>query len=113
MGTLVKYKPVANINQLHIIFPISLHTLNYCPYVKPLEYITELLNDKREGSLYYELVKKGYIIDLMAGPLDVQEHFLLFGFLMDITQSGMEEYQKILNDIFAYLRITRKDGITL
>jgi secreted Zn-dependent insulinase-like peptidase len=39
--------------------------------VKPIEYIVDLLNEKKEGSLYFELVKKGYIIDLTAGPMDV------------------------------------------
>jgi secreted Zn-dependent insulinase-like peptidase len=32
---------------------------------------------------------------------------------MDVTQSGMDDYQKVLNDVFAYLRATRKDGISL
>lgn len=71
-----------------------MHTVNYCPYVKPIEYIINLFDEKKKGSLYYNLMKKGYISGKMVvGPIDMQEDFLLFGFIMDLTDSGMENYQ--------------------
>ena len=48
MGKIVHFKPVGNVNELHLIFPISTNKIAYCPYVKPIEYISTLFNDQRK-----------------------------------------------------------------
>ena len=34
-------------------------------------------------------------------------------FMFTLTDKGFENYQLVLNDIFAYIRHMRKDGVTL
>ena len=65
--------------------------LYYDPFVKPIEYLMSLFNDKKKGSLYYHLTSKGYIHgEMWVGPIEMQEDFLLFGFLFDLTEYGMD-----------------------
>jgi secreted Zn-dependent insulinase-like peptidase len=73
LGKLVKFKTVGNVKQMHLIFPIAMNKIAYCPYVKPLEYTGAIFNDRSKGSLYYELMQKGYISDLLAGVIDASE----------------------------------------
>ncbi len=58
-------------------------------------------------------MEKGYISGMLAGVMDAQADTISYGFLLDLTDAGMENHQLVLNDIFSYIRFVRMNGITL
>ncbi|WP_223671157.1 insulinase family protein [Kangiella shandongensis] len=77
---------------------------------KPVNYISELLTYRSEGSLYDYLKSQGYIknlYDYVYGPDD----FTRFMVNIELTNKGYDNVDKVVEAFFAYLKLLKDDGV--
>ncbi|XP_054736065.1 insulin-degrading enzyme isoform X1 [Anastrepha obliqua] len=91
---------------------ISFTTADLTEFYKsaPDSYLSHLLGHEGKGSILSELRKLGWCNDLMAGHQNTLNGFGFFEIVVDLTQDGMEHVDDIVNIIFQYLAMLRKEG---
>ncbi|ODV61137.1 uncharacterized protein ASCRUDRAFT_75856 [Ascoidea rubescens DSM 1968] len=101
---LIKFKPVLKNKSLQLKFhlPISYH--DFYKY-NPILLISNLIGHETKGSLFYYLkfIKK-YILALTTSTDFISNNNLLFLINISLTDSGFENYQKLILYIFQYLK---------
>ncbi|SFC82989.1 insulinase family protein [Pseudoalteromonas denitrificans] len=104
----IDIEPMKDVRTLTLNFPVP----NSLPHFKekPLTFISHLLGNEGEGSLFSYLKQQGLIESLGAyhyGPDD----FELFTVSMSLTKKGLADYQKITQAVFAYLKLIANEGL--
>ncbi|XP_036326734.1 insulin-degrading enzyme-like [Rhagoletis pomonella] len=91
---------------------ISFTTADLTEFYKsaPDSYLSHLLGHEGKGSILSELRNLGWCNDLMAGHQNTLNGFGFFEIVVDLTQEGMEHVDDIVNIIFQYLTMLRKEG---
>jgi secreted Zn-dependent insulinase-like peptidase len=78
---------------------------------KPLNYIANLIGHEGKGSLLSKLKELDLVDSLSAGSeFDTRVH-ALFMINMSLTKKGLENYDKILDTVFDYIDLLKKEGI--
>ena len=78
---------------------------------QPLNYIANLIGHEGKGSLLSKLKSMDLVDSLSAGSqFDTQTHTLLL-VSMSLTQKGLDNYKLILNTLFDYIALLKKEGI--
>lgn len=79
---------------------------------KPLGYLARILGYEGEGSLYSALKAEGLIDSLAAYSTDLPNEFSEFAIRMELTPAGLEQVDAITAQVFDYLALIRKEGIS-
>lgn len=94
---------------LTIAFPVPSDS----PYKdsQPLNYIANLIGHEGKGSLLSKLKSMDLVDSLSAGSeFDTEKQTMLL-INMSLTQKGLDNYKLILNTLFDYLALLKKEGI--
>ncbi len=91
------------------ILQVFFNTPDYVDYwqSKPTLMLAYLLGDESEGSLLSYLKEKGWALKLSASP---EVHWRDFGFNLTLTKKGRENYQQVVQAIFAAIELVKEKG---
>jgi len=99
------------------VYDSNILILNWqLPYIneykyKPLEYISTLLGHEGDGSIYYLLKTHGLCTYLRASIMEQDSSYYLFSVFLELTDSGIKYIPSIIDLIFSYLEMIKKNGI--
>lgn len=105
---LVKVKPQATLRQLEISFPVPDYRQRY--QAQPLSYLGNLVGHEGEGSLLSQLKTEGLAESLSAGSGLAWRGGALFSLNVALTERGVQDYDRVLQLVFAYLDMLREEG---
>ncbi|KAI0367165.1 LuxS/MPP-like metallohydrolase [Pilatotrama ljubarskyi] len=80
---------------------------------KPASFIAHFLGHEGPGSVCAYLKKKGWLLDLSAGPTSTSRSVQFFKIHGRLTLQGYLHYQDVLHAIFAYLSLLRSSPLPL
>ncbi|EED30991.1 peptidase M16 domain protein [gamma proteobacterium NOR5-3] len=102
---LLKVKPLGTLRQLEVNFQIPDYRSDY--HAKPMTYVSNLVGHEGEGSLLSQLKREGLADGLSSGTgLDWRGGSLL-SVTVALTEKGVADYERVLQNIFAYLELLR------
>ncbi|EAQ98335.1 insulinase family protein [Congregibacter litoralis] len=104
---LVKIKPQGTLRQLEVNFQIPDYRGNYT--VKPMTYVSNLIGHEGEGSLLSLLKREGLADALSSGTGLSWRGGELLSVTINLTEKGVEEYERVLQNVFAYLDLLRSE----
>ncbi|MFN2286757.1 MAG: insulinase family protein [Chromatocurvus sp.] len=105
---LVTVQPQAVSRQLQINFTLPEYRREYT--AKPLSYLGNLIGHEGEGSVLALLKQEGLADGLGAGGGLEWRGGSMFGVSVSLTDKGVEEYERVLQLVFAYLEMLREEG---
>ncbi len=105
---LVKIEPEATLRQLQLAFPIADYREAY--QAKPLTYLGNLVGHEGGGSLLSQLKAEGLAEALGAGSGSAWRGGALFNVSITLTEQGVEQYERVLQLLFAYMDMLRQAG---
>ena len=108
LPVLVKVKPQATLRQLQVSFPLPDYRALY--QVKPMAFLGNLVGHEGQGSLLSQLKAEGLAESVAAGSGLGWRGGSLFSVSINLTEKGIEEYQKVLQLLFAYTDMLREEG---
>lgn len=100
MGVISKYKPVMDKDQLTMYW-----ILPYCEREyksQPLGYFSHLFGHEGENSILSYLMKEGWAMGLSCGADHELSVFSDFCVTIDLTEKGLENYEKVAEAVFKY-----------
>lgn len=109
LGVRIDIEPIKDVRTLTLNFPVPNSLTHYKE--KPLTFISNIVGNEGEGSLFSYLKQQGLIESLGVyhyGPDD----FELFSISMNLTKKGLTDYQQITEATFAYLQLIASKGLT-
>ncbi|WP_262500808.1 insulinase family protein [Pseudohalioglobus sediminis] len=104
----VQIKPQATQRQLQVLFPIADYRDDY--HTKPLSYLGNLVGHEGDGSVLSQLKAEGLAESLAAGSGLGWRGGSLFSVSITLTEKGVDEYQRVLQLLFAYMDMLRQEG---
>jgi insulysin len=106
---LLKIKTIKDIRSLEVDFP----TIRWNDYQdsKPAGIISSLIGHEGKGSLLSKLKEEGLVLSLSAGGGSSHPDINSFGISVSLTPKGLENYERILELIFNYIRMIRDHGV--
>ncbi len=78
---------------------------------KPVVYLANLLGHEGDGSLLASLKQQGLADSLTAGSHFDNKYEEIFTLTLGLTQRGLDEYERVLQEIFAYIKRLSAEGI--
>lgn len=105
---LVEVRPQATLRQLEVSFPVPDYRQDY--RVKPESYLGNLVGHEGEGSLLSQLKAEGLAESLYAGTGLTWRGGSLFSVGVSLTEKGINNYQRVLELLFAYMDMLRAEG---
>jgi len=105
---LVKIEPQATLRQLQAGFPIADYRDAY--RAKPLAYLGNLVGHEGQGSLLSRLKAEGLAEGLGAGLGLGWRGGSMFSVNITLTEQGVEQYERVLQLLFAYMDMLRDQG---
>ncbi|WAQ89789.1 hypothetical protein PtA15_11A480 [Puccinia triticina] len=105
LAKLIFARMVKDTNLLEITFPMP----DQAPYydTQPLGFISFHIGHEGPGSIMSCLKKLGWVNSLSAGASGGVSGFDLFKITLDLTADGLENYQQVVQIIFAYLDLLK------
>lgn len=98
----VSVKPVKELRQLTLVFPVPDYTEKY--KTKPWYYLSHFLGDESSGSLLALLKSLGWAESLFAGEIYTSRHDALFGVSIKLTKEGVKAKDQIVSAVFDYIK---------
>lgn len=105
---LVQVKPLATRRQLEVFFPIEDYRQHYRE--NPLSFLGNLLGHEGDGSLLSQLKAEGLAEQLGAGPALGWRGGALFSVSIALTEKGVANYERVLQLLFMYTDMLRREG---
>lgn len=105
---LVQVQPLATRRQLEVFFPIGDYRANYRE--NPLSFLGNLLGHEGDGSLLSQLKAEGLAEQLGAGPALGWRGGALFSVSIALTEKGVGDYERVLQLLFSYTDMLRREG---
>jgi secreted Zn-dependent insulinase-like peptidase len=102
-------KPLKELRELSLLFELPQQDRNW--KVKPAMYLGEMIGYEGQGSLLQALKEKGWAESLSAGPALSDRGATLFSIDIGLTPVGYEQYEQILVELFAWLKLIQQEGI--
>lgn len=109
LGIVYTFKPVKEVRNLELCFPIP-----ECDKMwrsQPSHYISHLVGHEGQGSILSYLKEQAWVLYLAAGGSDASPGTDLFKINMELTESGCANWQHIVEVIFAYINIMKREGV--
>ncbi|MFQ5716572.1 MAG: insulinase family protein, partial [Nitrospinales bacterium] len=106
---LMKIKTIKDIRSLKLKFP----TIRLKDYQesKPASIVSFLIGHEGKGSLLSKLKAEGLALGLSAGGSAPHDDINTFDITVSLTKKGVENYERILELIFSYIRMIREHGV--
>lgn len=107
--------PVGERRSLTLSWPIWISNLTYAKVLqdyKPEAILTDLLGHETKGSLRSLLVEKKLVNSVSAFVSTEITDLHVFTISMDLTESGLTQYQEIISHVFAYIDLVRQEMIS-
>lgn len=105
---LVQVQPQATLRELQIGFPIADYRSAY--KAKPLSYLGNLVGHEGKGSLLSALKAEGLAEGLGAGSGIAWRGGSLFSLSVTLTEAGATNFERVLQLVFAYMDMLRREG---
>jgi secreted Zn-dependent insulinase-like peptidase len=105
---LLKIKPQGTARQLELNFQVPDDRPNYD--AKPMAYISNLVGHEGEGSLLSLLKRESLADGLSSGTGLYWRGGALFSISIGLTEKGVANYERVLQQTFAYLEMLREEG---
>jgi len=105
---LVTVQPQAVSRQLQVSFTLPEYRYEYTS--KPVSYLGNLIGHEGEGSVLALLKKEGLADGLGAGGGLDWRGGSLFSVSVSLTDKGVDEYERVLQILFAYFDLLREEG---
>ena len=105
---MVELQPLATQRTMTVSFPIPDYRDEY--RVKPGIYVGNLIGHEGEGSLFSRLKEEGLAESLGAGEGFAWDGGALFSLGLTLTEQGAAQPERILQLVFAYTDMLRKEG---
>ncbi|GBB83220.1 hypothetical protein RclHR1_00100024 [Rhizophagus clarus] len=102
-------KPVKDIRHLELTFPFPDQSLLF--RVQPGRYLSHMIGHEGVGSILSLLKKKGWANYLSAGPIHGGIGFEFFKISIDLTESGLENREKVILHVFQYIEMLKQAGV--
>lgn len=109
MGIRIEIKPVRESRKLVVSF--ALPSIEPLYRTKPLTFISHLLGYEGKGSLYSWLKHQGWVNTLSAGSGVGGSNFKDFCVSFGLTPEGVHHEGSIIELLFGYLALIRKQGV--
>ncbi len=106
---LLKVKTIKDIRTLEIDFP-TIRLIDH-KESKPASIVGGVLGYEGKGSLLSKLKDEGLVLSLSAGGGSVHDNLNSFNINISLTTKGLNEYEKILKHVFAYINKIREKGV--
>jgi insulysin len=106
---LLTIKTIKDVRSLEIDFP-TIRLLDH-KASKPASVVGSVLGYEGKGSLLSKLKEEGLVLGLSAGGGSSHPNINSFGISISLTEKGLNEYERILEMVFAYIDMVRKHGI--
>lgn len=103
------YKPIAGGRGMQLVFPISTQRAFYNS--NPVSFLSYFLEHEVKDSLVYILKKNGWISALKTMNEYIVSEVDAFRIVVELTEKGLEEYENIIELIFAFLKMLRDKGL--
>ncbi|GGD75993.1 insulinase family protein [Lacimicrobium alkaliphilum] len=110
LGLILKVVPIKTARRMIVTFALP----DIQPYYrsKPLYLLSHLIGDEGQGSLLSHLKKQGLATNLSAGGGIHGSNFKDFNINLQLTVKGASQWSRVLTDIFAYLKLIKRKGIS-
>ena len=105
---LIKVKPLGTQRQLQVNFQIPEYRSRY--RARPMAYVSNLVGHEGAGSLLSALKREGLADALSSGELLHWRGGALFSVNVSLTERGVAEHERVLQQVFAYLDMLRETG---
>ena len=102
---LLKIKTIKDVRSLEIDFP-TIRLKNH-QSSKPASIVGSVLGYEGKGSLLSKLKEEGLVLSLSAGGGSSHPDINSFGINISLTEKGLNEYERILELVFSYIRMIR------
>jgi len=76
----------------------------------PCSYVSHLIGHEGPGSLLSYLKKEGLANDVCAGEKSGARGFSFFNVDIDLTETGLKEYKKVIHTVFQYINMIKNTG---
>ncbi len=106
---LLKIKTIKDIRSLTLNFP-TIHLHNHLKS-KPASIVGSVLGYEGNGSLLSKLKEEGLALGLSAGGGYSHPNINSFTISINLTQRGLQNYERIMEIVFAYIQMIKKTGI--
>ena len=106
---LLKIKMIKDVRSLEVEFPTI--RLSDHQESKPASIIGSLIGYEGKGSLLSELKDEGLVLGLSAGGGSSHPNLNSFSINVSLTPTGVDNYERILERMFAYIAMVRKHGV--
>ena len=105
----VHIRPLKESRELSLLF--ELPNLSAYWQTKPAQYLAALIGYEGQGSLLQALKDKGWAESLSAGIVLEDREGSLFAIDIGLTPKGFESRDKILVELFAWIKLIKNSGI--
>ncbi|KAJ3326456.1 Insulinase (Peptidase M16) [Blyttiomyces sp. JEL0837] len=109
LETEILIKPVKDLRNLEIVFPLPELALQY--RCGPGSYVSHLVGHESEGSILALLKAKGWAQDLGASSSRGATNFDFFKISIGLTEEGSKHTDEIIVIVFQYLEMIRAAGV--
>ena len=109
LPALLEIRPVRDSRSISYTFPIPVVEQYW--RAKPLNYLGNILGHEGEGSLLSLLKARGWANGLSAGGGMSYPDNATFDVNISLTEAGVDHIDEISSELFAFIRLTRRDGI--
>ena len=106
LQTQVLFRSVKDIRMMHVTFPIPDQIPHY--RTKPAQFLSHFIGHEGQGSILSHLKNQGWANRLSAGATDGANGFEFFKISVDLTTSGLQNYDKVVAAMFKYLELLRQ-----
>ena len=105
LGVKIAIKPLQKARRMIVTF--ALPALHKEIHTRPLDYISHVLGDEGQGSLFAYLKAQNWVTSLIAGSGIEGEDFKDFNVNFQLTELGLNNQQHIICALFYALKITQ------
>lgn len=109
LPALLEVTPTMDKRTLSLVFPIP-STKKYYRN-KPTYFLSNLIGHEGKGSLYASLKKQGLVESLSAGTGIDTGSEATFNVSYRLTQKGLEQWEKVVEQTFAYIQLISNEGL--
>ncbi len=106
---LLKIKTIKDVRSLSIEFP-TIHLKEHLAS-KPATLVGSVIGYEGQGSLLSKLKEEGLALGLSAGGGYSHPSINSFNVTISLTQKGLVEYERVLELLFAYIRLLKEEGV--
>ncbi|EGR29110.1 insulinase family, putative [Ichthyophthirius multifiliis] len=107
LGKLIKLKLNSENTHLYLIYQLNIDKKAFKK--RALEFLTYFLENRTEGSLYYELKEK--ITDINTQILLQESKYVLFQITFVLKKQQIQKYNEIINSFINYIQFIKEKGL--